>query len=214
MTSNPDSSTVPAGNEACEPDVDDLVRRAQKGDEEAFDELVRIFSGRMYNLAYRMVGNHADAADMAQEIFIKLHKAIGKFRWKSSFSTWLYAIGTNTCRSGLRKIIRVSQREVVHLDQEGENERKPVEPVDPGELPAEQMGHVEVTASIQAAIDSLSEDFREIVILRDVQELSYEEVAEVLNCSVGTMKSRLARARSKLKDKLVRQGLVCAAKTH
>jgi RNA polymerase sigma-70 factor (ECF subfamily) len=213
MTSNPDSNIEAVKSDPVEPDVDDLVRRAQGGEAEAFDALVRIFSQRMYSLAYRMVGNHADASDLAQEIFIKLHKSIGKFTWKSSFSTWLYAVGSNTCRSGLRKIKRVSQREVVRLDREGDDERKPPEPQDPGDLPPEQMGRAELSASIQAAIDSLPEDFRMIVILRDVQNLSYEEVAEVLNCSMGTVKSRLARARTKLKDKLIRQGLVCAAKT-
>ena len=213
MTSIPESRTESDKGEALEPDVDKLVRQAQKGDSEAFDALVRTFSQRMYNLAYRMVGNHADAADLAQEIFIKLHKSIGKFRWKSSFSTWLYAVGANTCRSGLRKIIRVSQRETVRLDREGDDEQKFPEPADPGDLPPEQMGRAEVSVAIQAAIDTLSEDFRVIVILRDIQELSYEEIAEVLKCTIGTVKSRLARARMKLKDKLVRQGLVCTAKT-
>ena len=84
MTSNPDSRTESTQDGASDPDIDALVRRAQKGDAEAFDALVRTYSQRMYGLAYRMVGNHSDAADLAQEIFIKLHKSIGKFRWKWS----------------------------------------------------------------------------------------------------------------------------------
>jgi len=192
--------------------VEKLVRQAQGGDAEAFDALVRNYSGPMFNLAYRMVGNHADAADMTQEIFVKLYRAIGKFKWRSSFNTWMYTLAANTCRSGLRRLARVSKMEVVRLDREDAEGHQPPEPPDPGDLPATTLERREKAETIQAAIDSLPEDFKEIVVLRDIQDLAYEEIATVLKCSVGTVKSRLARARGRLKDKLVRQGLVCAAK--
>lgn len=195
-----------------EPDVEGLVRKAQTGDMGAFDELVRTFQKPMFNLAYRMVHNPDDAADLTQEIFVKLYRSIGKFHGRSKFTTWLYVLAANTCRSGLRKIIRVSSREVASLDEEREGEEgfRRNEPVDETDLPGAGMERSEKMRKIEEIIADLPEDFRMVIVLRDMQELSYEEVAEALDCSVGTVKSRLARARSKLKDRFTREGLTCS----
>jgi len=189
--------------------VEDLVRRAQGGDIAAFEALVDAFSRPMFNLACRMTGNREDAADLAQEIFVKLHRSIGKFRWKSRFSTWFYALAANTCRSGLRRLRRVSAREVVRLDGNEETGRGHGrrEPVDPGGGPRENLAGTEVMERVEAAIGSLNADFRMVIVLRDLQGMTYEEIGQVLGCSIGTVKSRLARARVKVKDRLVREGI-------
>lgn len=189
-------------------DVDALVKQAQGGDTDAFEGLVRVFSGPMYNLAYRMTGNAADAADLAQEIFLKLHKAIGTFGWRSKFTTWLYRLAANTCYSGLRKLRRVASAEVVHLDNDRANEAKRRETPDPADPPSREMERKELRQRIESAIAALPEDFRMAIVLRDLQGLTYEEIADSVGCSIGTVKSRLARARMKVKERLVRDGIV------
>lgn len=183
-------------------DVDALVRAAQAGDRGAFTKLVHVFSGPMYNLAYRMAGNADDAADLTQEIFVKLYRSIGQFRYRSKFSTWLCSLAANTCRSGMRKLGRRRDRERLCLDDDA-GEGRPHEPADPGDQPDRQMERREKQAMIEQAIMTLPEAFRTIVILRDVQGMTYEEIAEALACSIGTVKSRLARARLRLRDALM-----------
>ena len=195
--------------------TDDWVRRAQQGDRQAFDALVTTFSGRMFNLAYRMTGNREDAADLTQEIFVKLFRSIEKFAWRSSFSTWLYALAANTCRSGLRRLQRVSKVEVVQLDASdaADETYRSRESVDEGPGPVEQVAKAEVMGRVHKAIEALDEDFRMVIVLRDIQGLSYEEITAVLGCSMGTLKSRLARARLKVRDRLLKEGLTCAVTT-
>ena len=191
-----------------------LVVRAQSGEMAAFDELVTIFQSRMFNLAYRMVNSREDAADLTQEIFVKMYRSIHKFGGRSKFSTWLYAVAANCCRSGLRRLRRVSDREVVRLDATAENDagRRYRELPDPAESVPETMGRGEVKARIEAVIAELPEDARMVMVLRDLQGMTYEGIAEALQCSIGTVKSRLSRARLKLKDRLSREGLTCAVR--
>ena len=191
--------------------VDAQVRRAQAGDEEAFDGLVRAFGGVVYNLAYRMTGNAADADDVAQEVFVKLYRSIRQYRWQAKFSTWLYALAANTCRSALRKLRRVAEAEPVSLNAEPADGRARPDPSDPGELPGQTLERKELRAQVEAAMAELPDEFRMVIVLRDLQGLAYEEIAAALACTVGTVKSRLARARQRVKEKLVRQGVVCAA---
>ncbi len=187
-------------------DIDILVRQAQNGDENAFDKLVTTFNGLIYNLAFRMAGNATDAEELTQEVFVKLFRSIRKFRWKSKFSTWLYAMALNTIRSGLRKIHRISGREVVRLDDRQEHTNPRHEPVDPGELPGDAMMRAEVRLQIENAVDTLEDVYRPVIVLRDLQGLSYEEIASILGCSLGTVKSRLARARMKVKECFIQSG--------
>ncbi len=187
-------------------DVDKLVREAQAGSDAAFNRLVNLFGGLMYNLAYRMSGNAADAEELTQEVFVKLFRSIRKFRGDSKFTTWLYAMAVNTNRSGLRKIRRIAGREVVRLDDRDDAGNKVCrDVVDSGEIPGEAMMRNESLARVEAAITKLAHDYRAVIVLRDLQGLAYEEIAVALGCSLGTVKSRLARARMRVKNQLQRE---------
>ncbi len=185
-----------------------MVREAQRGDPRAFDELVREFQGTMYNLAFRMTNNAEDAADLTQEIFVKVYRSMGRFRGESKFTTWLHAVAANTCRSGLRKLRRIAWFETRSLDEpRGEDDSRPfLEPEDPADGPAESAQRREKQEEIGAAVAALAEEFRIVLVMRDVQGASYEEIAGALGLSLGTVKSRLCRARFRVKEELVRKG--------
>ncbi len=181
---------------------EELVDKSQAGDLQAFEELVCRYERKIYTLAYRMTGNYHDANDLAQEAFLRAFQAIKGFRGDSSFSTWLCRIAANVCRDELKKRYRTP---VDYLDEEisfGEQEVKKQVPVDePG--PAELYEKHELQRELQALIDTLTPEYRVAIILRDIQGLSYEEIAEQLECSLGTVKSRISRARSFLKEKIL-----------
>ncbi|AQS59697.1 sigma-70 family RNA polymerase sigma factor [Desulforamulus ferrireducens] len=180
-----------------------LVERSKKGDREAFEHLVQLYEQKVYTIAYRLMGNHADAADLAQDAFIKIYQALPNFRGDSSFSTWIYHITVNVCRDELRKRQR---RPTVSLDDnngEGNNYTYEIRSTAPG--PEEMLDRSETQAMIQQCLDSLSDDYRTILVMREIQELAYEEIAEILGCSLGTVKSRLSRARQALKEKISKQ---------
>ena len=196
--------------EAPEEHIARLVKEAGAGSMAAFDELIRLFQDRIYNLAFRMVNNHEDASDLTQEIFVKLHRSLGKFRGQSRFSTWLYAVAANHCRSGLRKLRRIDFFESRSLDEprdetNGGDARHAIEPADPGVSPATALEHRELGERIGAVVAGLPEKLRTVLVLRDMQGLEYEEIACVLDCSLGTVKTRLWRARFRVKDKLERK---------
>ncbi|CCO09298.1 RNA polymerase sigma factor [Desulforamulus hydrothermalis] len=180
-----------------------LVERSKKGDREAFEHLVQLYENKVYTIAYRLMGNHADAADLAQEAFIKIYQALPNFRGDSSFSTWIYHITVNVCRDELRKRQR---RPTVSLDEpaaDGNNNTYEIRSVAPG--PEEMLDRSETQAMIQQCLNALSDDYRTILVMREIQELSYEEIADILGCSLGTVKSRLSRARQALKEKISQQ---------
>lgn len=180
-----------------------LVERSKKGDRDAFEHLVQLYENKVYTIAYRLMGNHADAADLAQESFIKIYQALPNFRGDSSFSTWIYHITVNVCRDELRKRQR---RPTVSLDEptgDGNNNTYEIRSTAPG--PEEMLDRSETQAMIQQCLDNLSDDYRTILVMREIQELAYEEIAEILGCSLGTVKSRLSRARQALKEKISKQ---------
>ena len=193
--------------DALEEDVARLVQEASGGSMEAFDALIRRFQGRIYNLALRMVHNPEDAGDLTQEIFVKLHRSLGKFRGESRFSTWLYAVAINHCRTGLRKSRRIGFFESRSLDEPHDaaadgDARQAIEPVDPGATPSVSLEHRELGERIGAAVVGRPAELRTVLVLRDMQGLEYEEISRVLACSLGTVKSRLWRARFRVKDEL------------
>ncbi|HHV07028.1 MAG TPA: sigma-70 family RNA polymerase sigma factor [Firmicutes bacterium] len=176
-----------------------LVKLCCQGDKEAFATLVERYQDKIYNLTYRLVSNPEDAADLTQEVFYRAFLRIKGFRGDASFATWLYRIATNVCYDQLR--IR-KNRQVVSLDN-----TSPDDP--PRDLPDQEAGPAElcmkriVFQRLQEAIATLPVEQRTAMVLRDIQGLSYEEMAQVLQCPLGTVKSRLSRARRALKDKLM-----------
>lgn len=176
-----------------------LVDKSKNGDLNAFEELVRRYEGRVYSMAYRFMGNHADAVDLAQEGFIRLYQNLPGFRGDSSFSTWMYRVVANACRDELRR--RQRQRNV-SLDEMAESAGGNI-PVPSMEVsPEESAERNELQEYVQMCLNSLSEEHRLILIMREMQGLSYEEIADTLDCSLGTVKSRLNRARHALKDRV------------
>jgi RNA polymerase sigma-70 factor (ECF subfamily) len=181
---------------------EDLVARSQNGDIEAFEELISRYERKIYTAAYRIIGNYDDANDFAQEAFLRAFQSIGTFRGEASFLTWMCRIVTNICRDELRKRYRTP---VDSLDKEvtlGESEiKKQLATTDPG--PEELYEKKELHEELQELINTLSPEFRLALILRDIQGFTYEEIAEQLECSLGTVKSRINRARTYLKEKLL-----------
>lgn len=175
-----------------------LVSACRRGDQDAFATLVERYQGKIYNLAYRLLGNADDAGEMAQEVFCRAYVKLGEFRGEASFSTWLYRIAHNICYDELR---RRRRRPVVSLEAETES-RTRLEVPAPQPGPAELCARQAVRERLQQLIATLPPDQRTALVLRDIQDLSYEEMAQVLQCSLGTIKSRLNRARRTLRDKL------------
>ena len=179
---------------------DILIEKSKQGDLEAFDLLICRYEGKIYNMAYRFMGNHTDASDLAQETFIRLYKSVHTFRGDSGFLTWLYRICANACRDELRRQKRqpsVSWEEIA-CGSEIITNRYNNEP-----LPEELLEQQELKGLLQLCLDSISEEHRLILILREIQELSYDEITHVLDCTMGTVKSRLSRARLALKEKIL-----------
>ena len=192
--SDPELSAASFGDEL-------LVSAAKRGDRAAFSELVRRYERKVYGLAYRYAGDPDDAADLAQEAFLKAFCALGTFRGRSSFSTWLYRVTANVCLDALRSRQR---RPTLSLDQAqsgGEGDRE-WGLADPRADLQEQVLRREVRAIIHHAIGRLGPEHRLVVILRDLQDLSYQEISQILGINLGTVKSRLNRARLALRDEL------------
>lgn len=178
-----------------------LVNAARQGDLAAFNQLVLRYQGQAYNVAYRVVG-HADlAADATQDAFLKAYKSLGSLRGEL-FRPWLLRIVTNSCYDKLRAVQR---QRTSNLDDLVEDEEHSVQLLDHGESPQERVERQELGQYIQWALSRLPEDQRTAVILSDIEGLAYEEIAVVMGTSLGTVKSRLSRARSKMRDLLQRQ---------
>src|ERR1700730_9158457 len=178
-----------------------LVTELQAGSETAFDWLVTHYHGPVYNLILSMLGDVADAADGTQEVFLKAFRGIRSFRRGSSLKTWLYRIAIREALNHKRWFKRHLQKNV-SLDAEPEEGYSSIEIEDLGSTPFAPFGAQEIQAAVQDALQHIPEVFRGAVILRDLEGLSYEEIAEVLDCSVGTVKSRILRGRRALKELL------------
>ena len=176
----------------------DLVQQAQRGRREAFGLLVERHQDYVYNSVCYLVGSGQDAEDIAQEVFVSAYKALGRFEGRARFTTWLYGIMLNSVRSYWRRC-----RKMTVLSAGGGDEDDPA-----AQVPAKQDGPAEMSMraervqAVRAAIAGLSDDLREIIVLRDIQGLSYDELAEALELPDGTVKSRLYRARQELMERL------------
>lgn len=173
-----------------------FIRRAQNGDSAALEKLLLAYEKKVYNIAYRLMGSDADAADMAQESLIKIYRGVKSFKGQASFSSWVYRLTVNTCMDGLRK----RKRAPVSLDYTMES-GVPFEDT-AAETPETHALSIERSEDIQKAINMLSFEHKTVVVMRDITGLSYEEIADALQISVGTVKSRINRGRQRLKELL------------
>lgn len=178
----------------------DIITLCKQGDRNAFNELIMMYQKQVFNIAYGMLSDYEDASDAAQEVFVKVYKSIASFRGQSSFNTWLYRICSNVCNDMLRK--RQRRGISVSLEAEEDEMGSAAELVSDAPGPEEKLAMSERQKAVRDAINSLSQEFREIIIYSDLQQLSYDEVAEILKCPKGTVKSRLNRARNALRKKL------------
>lgn len=184
-------------------DVRLLVRQAQAGDVRAFEELVTLYQDKVYNLSYYLAGNYTDAQDLAQEVFVKAYTSLGSFRQDADLGTWLHRITVNLWLNIRR---RQKNSRVFSLDdpvQTGEGEiTRTVAAVDAAGDPVEALEIQELQERVQKALLSLPEEFRTVLVLREMEDYSYDDIAEAMQCSLGTVKSRLNRARQALKEKI------------
>jgi RNA polymerase sigma-70 factor (ECF subfamily) len=180
----------------------DLIAAVLAGDQRAFDELVVLHKRFVFNLCYRLLGDYDEADDCAQEVFIKVYKSLGGFRFESDFKTWLYRIAVNTCKNRFRSLeYRLGQRSV-RLDGEDEQDRKQMEIGTHKHSPATALKRREIGRLIQAAVNKLPTDQRLVVVLRDMEGRTYEEIMEITGLKLGTLKSKLSRARLRLREAL------------
>jgi RNA polymerase sigma factor (sigma-70 family) len=177
----------------------DLVRRAQRGDLAAYDELVQRYQERIYATVYHMTSNHEDANDLAQDSFIKAYQALKSFKGGSSFYTWLYRIAVNKTINFLKQRKNRVHMSLNDLDFNTENNPDLVALIS-DQTPRRAAGLNELQEKLNAALLKLSEPHRLVVVLHDVQGLSHEEVAKVMDCNIGTVRSRLFYARQQLQS--------------
>ena len=174
-----------------------LVRRARHGDLEAYDELIRRYQERIYATIYHMTANHEDANDLAQEAFIKGFQALKSFKGGSSFYTWVYRIAVNKTINFLKQRKNKAQLSLDDIDFNAEHDPDLVALISE-KTPRREIGLTELQEKLNSAMQKLSEPHRLVVTLHDVQGLSHEEIAEIMGCNIGTVRSRLFYARQQL----------------
>ncbi len=178
-----------------------LVRQARQGDLEAYDELVRRYQERIYATVYHMTSNHEDANDLAQEAFIKAFRALNSFKGGSSFYTWVYRIAVNKTINFLKQRRNKSQLSLDDLDFNAEHDPDLVALIS-DKTPRRDASLAELQEKLNEAMQRLSEPHRMVVTLHDVQGLSHEEIADIMECNIGTVRSRLFYARQQLQGYL------------
>lgn len=181
-----------------------IVRQVIEGDTNAFEKLVREYEKNVYNIALRMVNNSEDASDMTQEAFIKAYNSLQNFRGDSKFSVWLYRIVSNVCLDFLRS---KNRRPTVSLSVEDDDgEETEIDVADESQSPELLLERSLTRDAVRRGLESLPPDYRQILLLREIQGLSYDEISSALDLEVGTVKSRIFRARKKLCAFLVEDG--------
>jgi RNA polymerase sigma-70 factor (ECF subfamily) len=183
-----------------------LVETFQSGNRIAFDELVSRHKDRVFNLCYRFMGDTQEAEDCAQDVFLKVYRSLKRFRFESSFYTWLYRITVNTCKNRLRtmRFRGMKNSGVLYNTENSSKDYQPMERGDEGKSPIAELEKKERIRLIQNAIDSLPVGQKDVVILRDIEGLSYEEIINITGYRLGTLKSKLSRARHELRQRLRR----------
>ena len=183
----------------------DLIDRCQKKMPGAFEQLVRRYQDRVFNLSFRFLREREIAEEIAQDVFVSIYKHIDGFKGEAKFTTWLFRVVANHCHNKSKYLRRRKHRQQDSLDEpidthDGERKRELAD--DPGHSPEELSTRRNMNELIQEAISHLDEDHRVIVLLRDVEDMSYEEIGEILGLPEGTVKSRLHRARNELRERL------------
>ena len=194
-------TTVGLHLEACVfsvPEEDALVTALCQGADDAYEILLQRYQQPVYNLVYRLMNDPSDASDIVQEVFLKVFKNIGNFRGNSSLKTWIYRIAVNEAYNHRRWFSRHQRREVALGPEEGLRTYAD-SLADTSRTPFDQAADHETFALVEAALDKLNPKFRAVVVLRDIEDLSYEEIAAVLDISIGTVKSRILRGREALR---------------
>jgi RNA polymerase sigma-70 factor (ECF subfamily) len=181
-----------------------LIERVKQGDMRAFEMLVVKYQRRIERLIGRMVRDADLVQDIAQETFIRAYRAIPQFRGESAFYTWLYRIAVNTAKKALVELKRdpVVSESAYALADDGDETSRVENELSDSDTPEAVMATKEIAATVNAAIDALSEDLRQAITLREIEGLSYEEIAEVMNCPIGTVRSRIFRAREAIAERL------------
>lgn len=180
------------------PSDEELIGKFQQGDVRAFEEIVKRYKDQLVNFAYRFLGDIEDAEDIAQETFLRVYRKNKAYKNVAKFSTWIYTITGNLAKTELR---RRKRRKLVSISNLG-FEDKDYELRDTKKGPEERVNKIIKDEFIQRAINSLPEKFKEVIIFRDIQELSYEEISTIVKIPLGTVKSRVNRGRLKLQEKL------------
>lgn len=181
----------------------DLVLRAKRGDQDAFEQLVLDNQNRIYSLALRLMGDREEAADLAQEAFLKAWQGLPTFQGESSFSTWLYRLTSNVCIDALRRNRRrQAVAETVSLDDDDSW----IEPADWEGDPQRLLERAELSRAVERGLEALPDHFRQVLVLRELSGLSYQEIGTAMELDLGTVKSRIARARVALRKILLADG--------
>ena len=186
-----------------------LIKRLRERDERAFRQLVDEHQNRVFGLLVRMIGNASEAEDLMQEVFIQVFKAIDQFRGDAKLSTWLYRIAANTCKNRMKYLGRRSYKSTGGLDEAAEREIQDAQPTSLTphvDGPEKVLEGRQVERLVQRAIADLDEEHRALIVLRDVEDLSYQEICTITGLAEGTVKSRLHRARMAIKDHLAKHG--------
>jgi RNA polymerase sigma-70 factor (ECF subfamily) len=180
----------------------ELVALSQKGDLGAFEQLVQKHQKRMFNIAYRIAGDYEDASEIVQDAFVAALRSIRKFRGDSRFTTWLTTITTNQARNRLKQVRSRKLHEVNSLDCPIDTESGPIMADPPSQAASvlDQLEQRDLREKVQECIAALEPDFREVIVLRDLQEFSYDEIGTMLSLAAGTVKSRLFRGREAVKE--------------
>ncbi|HWL89261.1 MAG TPA: sigma-70 family RNA polymerase sigma factor [Polyangiaceae bacterium] len=181
-----------------------LIERLVLRDERAFNQLVRLYERKVFAVVLRFLGNRAEAEELAQEVFVQVFKAIGSFRGECKLSTWVYRIAINLCKNRT-KYLKVRHADETAPEDVGETPAQPGTNAAHVERPDEMLAGKQVEQIVRRSILRLEPAFRECLILRDVEELSYEEVGQITGLAEGTVKSRIFRARAMLKEMVERE---------
>ena len=189
-----------------QPDADEaLVERVKRGDQRAFELLVVKYQRRITRLISRMVRDADLVDDIAQETFIRAYRALPNFRGESAFYTWLYRIAVNTAKKSLMDLKRnplVTESALASRDDDGDETSRVENELSDGETPEALLASKEIAQAVNAAVEALSDELRQAITLREIEGLSYEEIADAMNCPIGTVRSRIFRAREAIAQRL------------